>query len=131
MDCRTKQLEAAPKRCIRNIEQSFASTRHQKNANGTARVSHSLAITVPCRRRDHSHGEEEMTAFIMALAFFGLQTQAPANIQVVPVQGNVYLLAGAGANITVQVGSEGVLLVDSGEERFAPAVISGLRSLQA
>ena len=31
-----------------------------------------------------------------------------------PVQNNIYMLTGAGGNITVQVGKEGVLLVDSG-----------------
>jgi glyoxylase-like metal-dependent hydrolase (beta-lactamase superfamily II) len=34
-----------------------------------------------------------------------------------PVQGNVYMMVGAGGNITVQVGSDGVLLVDT---MFAP-----------
>ena len=31
-----------------------------------------------------------------------------------PVQGNVYMLVGAGGNITVQIGKDGVLLVDTG-----------------
>ena len=30
-----------------------------------------------------------------------------------PVQGNVYMLVGAGGNVTIQVGDEGVLLVDT------------------
>ena len=33
---------------------------------------------------------------------------------VLPVQNGIHLIAGAGANIVVQVGREGVLLVDAG-----------------
>ena len=35
-------------------------------------------------------------------------------VRVLPVRGNIYMIAGAGANITAQIGSDGVLLVDSG-----------------
>src|SRR5215218_5301562 len=38
-------------------------------------------------------------------------------ISVLPVQGNVYMLAGAGGNVSVQIGDEGVLVVDT---EFAP-----------
>ena len=38
-------------------------------------------------------------------------------IHILPVQGNVYMLAGAGGNITVQVGNDGVLIVDT---QYAP-----------
>ncbi len=50
-------------------------------------------------------------------------------IQVLPVQGNVYLLAGAGANLTVQVGEDGVLLVDAGDGKAADKVIAAIRKL--
>ena len=39
--------------------------------------------------------------------------QQNPEIQTIPVQGNIYLLTGAGGNITVQVGDQGVLLVDT------------------
>lgn len=53
-----------------------------------------------------------------------------AVIHVEPVQKNIYLLASAGSgNITVQVGSEGVLLVDSGIDRAAPQVVSAVQKL--
>ena len=35
-------------------------------------------------------------------------------LEVLPVQGQVFMVAGAGGNVTLQVGSEGVLVVDSG-----------------
>jgi cyclase len=58
---------------------------------------------------------------------------APATaIHVEPVQKNIYLLASPGSgNITVQVGSEGVLMVDSGIERSAQEVVAAIRKLAA
>jgi len=38
-------------------------------------------------------------------------------IHILPVQGNVYMLVDAGSNITLQVGSDGVLVVDT---QYAP-----------
>ena len=37
-----------------------------------------------------------------------------AQIHVLPVQGNVYMLVGAGGNITASIGKDGILLVDAG-----------------
>lgn len=45
------------------------------------------------------------------------------------VQGNVHLLVGAGGNIAVQTGEEGVLVVDTGLARHAPAVLEAIRAL--
>ena len=46
------------------------------------------------------------------------------------MQKNVYLLASAGSgNITVQFGSEGVLMVDSGIDRSAQDVVAAIRKL--
>lgn len=39
---------------------------------------------------------------------------APAGLSVLPVQGNVWMISGAGANIAVSLGREGILLVDTG-----------------
>ena len=52
-----------------------------------------------------------------------------AGIQVLPVQGNVYMLAGAGGNIAVQVGDDGVLLVDSGLADLSDDVLATIRQL--
>ncbi len=54
----------------------------------------------------------------------------PGAIHVEPVQKSIYLLASAGSgNITVQVGPEGVLMVDTGIDRFAPQVVAALQKL--
>ena len=50
-------------------------------------------------------------------------------VHVLPVQGRVYMLVGAGANITVQVGGDGVLLVDTGEGQMSDEVVTAIRSI--
>ena len=45
------------------------------------------------------------------------------------VQGKVSMIAGAGGNIAVQVGDDGVLLVDSGYEQMSPKVVAAIRKL--
>ncbi len=60
----------------------------------------------------------------------GAQQGGPAAaLSVVPVQGSVHLIAGAGANLTVQVGSNGVLLVDTPTPAQVPQVLAELRKL--
>lgn len=67
------------------------------------------------------------------------QSQPPAQqrpvggnveIQVLHVRGPVYLLSGAGCNITVSVGRDGVLLVDTGLEQNADKVLAAVQQLQ-
>jgi glyoxylase-like metal-dependent hydrolase (beta-lactamase superfamily II) len=50
-------------------------------------------------------------------------------VRVQQVQGNVYMLSGAGGNIAVQVGRQGVLLVDSGSGRMTDKVLAAVRQL--
>jgi glyoxylase-like metal-dependent hydrolase (beta-lactamase superfamily II) len=64
------------------------------------------------------------------------QTAAPqtpdyskAEVHILPVQGNIYMLVGAGGNITVQVGDDGVLLVDTGLAPMSDKVLAAVRSL--
>ncbi len=56
-------------------------------------------------------------------------TPAASELHVLPLRGNVYLLVGAGANITLSVGREGVLLVDAGTEAMADKVIAAVQDL--
>jgi len=56
--------------------------------------------------------------------------QAPsAEISTFHVQGNVHMLVGAGGNIAVQTGDEGVFVVDTGLAPNAAAVIAAIRKL--
>ena len=50
-------------------------------------------------------------------------------IHVLPVQGNVYMLVGAGGNITLQVGGDGVLLVDTQYATLSEKILAAIRTL--
>jgi cyclase len=50
-------------------------------------------------------------------------------VETLPVQGKVHMIAGAGGNIAVQVGDEGVLLVDTGYEQMSGKVVTAIRTL--
>ena len=65
----------------------------------------------------------------LALVFVSLAS-ASAAIELVHVRGHVYLLAGAGGNITISVGPDGVLLVDSGQVRVSDQVLAAIQQLQ-
>ena len=58
-----------------------------------------------------------------------LATVPAGEIQVLPVQGNVHVLIGAGGNITVQAGNDGVLMVDTGTANMSQKVIAAMRSI--
>jgi cyclase len=68
---------------------------------------------------------------LLTLAFLGVELchAQPAEIHVVPVQGNVYMLVGAGGNITLQVGKEGVLVVDTGLAQMSDKFLAAIRQL--
>ncbi|MGA8766678.1 MAG: MBL fold metallo-hydrolase, partial [Candidatus Acidiferrales bacterium] len=50
-------------------------------------------------------------------------------VQLLHVQGRVHMLVGAGANITVQLGDDAVVLVDAGLARMSPQALAAIRSL--
>ena len=50
-------------------------------------------------------------------------------VEVLPVQGNVHLVAGSGTNITVQVATDGLLLVDTSAAARSEAVVAAIRTL--
>jgi cyclase len=50
-------------------------------------------------------------------------------IHILPVQGNVYMLVGAGSNITVQVGNDGVLIVDTQYAPLSEKILAAIRTL--
>ena len=50
-------------------------------------------------------------------------------VEVLKVQGQVYMLAGDGPNVAVDVGDEGVLVVDSGQATYTPKILAAIRTL--
>lgn len=57
------------------------------------------------------------------------QDKNAAAVHAFKVQGNVWLLTGAGANIAMQVGKEGVLLADTGAAGMTDAVLAAIREV--
>jgi len=57
------------------------------------------------------------------------QQNAPAELHTLHVQGNVYMIVGAGGNVTVQTGTDGILLVDSGLPGNTDKLIAEVRKL--
>ena len=60
--------------------------------------------------------------------------QQPANlnnveVHILPAQGNVYMLVGAGSNITVQIGKDGVLVVDTQYAPLSDKILAAIRTL--
>ena len=67
---------------------------------------------------------------------YARQSQSPGQskpsdgkLEVVPVQGNVYMIVGAGANITVQVGEEALLIVNTGSPGRGKDVLAAIRTI--
>ena len=70
--------------------------------------------------------------FAIAAALLGatsLASAQQANVETSKVQGNVYLITGAGGNVIVQAGDEGVLVVDTGLARTANDVLAAIRKI--
>ena len=74
-----------------------------------------------------------MKLFLLFLCALGstqlVYPQENPAIELLPVQGNVSMLAGAGGNITVQVGKDGILLVDSGVAAMSDKVLAAIRTV--
>ncbi len=50
-------------------------------------------------------------------------------IEVLPVQGSVYMLAGAGSNVTVQVGSTALFVVDTNEAAMSDKILAAIKTI--
>jgi len=57
------------------------------------------------------------------------QSPADSEVHVLKVQGNVYMLVGAGGNITAQVGKDGVFLVNAGNGKMNDKVLAAVKTL--
>ena len=54
---------------------------------------------------------------------------APAGLETIKVRENVYAIFGAGSNITVHVGEDGLILVDSGSTASAEQVVAAIKAI--
>ena len=58
------------------------------------------------------------------------QQPAQPGVRILPVRGPIHVLQGGGANITVSVGRDGVLMVDSGLPNMSDQILAAIRQLQ-
>jgi glyoxylase-like metal-dependent hydrolase (beta-lactamase superfamily II) len=75
----------------------------------------------------------KLLAWLVAIALLfwvGVAAQAQnGDLDVVQLRPNFYVIGGAGGNIVVQLGPEGVILVDSGSTERADQVLAAIRRL--
>jgi glyoxylase-like metal-dependent hydrolase (beta-lactamase superfamily II) len=57
------------------------------------------------------------------------RNSSAGEVHVLPVQGDIFMLVGAGGNITVQAGDDGILLVDTGFAAMSDKVLEAIRPL--
>ena len=57
------------------------------------------------------------------------QQPTAADVEIVQVRPNFYMLAGAGGNIAVQLGPIGAIVVDTGSEAMSPNVLAAVKRL--
>src|SRR5215831_17994805 len=71
-------------------------------------------------------------AFILLLcgaAATASAQQAGSDLDVIQVRPNFYMIAGAGGNIAVQIGVDGVVLVDAGNEGASDRVLAAIKKI--
>jgi cyclase len=59
-----------------------------------------------------------------------IQAPPPGQIEVVPIRGNLYALMGAGNNVVISVGADGVFVVDAGRASMTDALLETIRRVQ-
>ena len=67
----------------------------------------------------------------VGLSMSTMAQQAPAGqlLKAIPVQGNIWMIPGAGANVAVSIGRDGTLLVDSGNAQAADRLLATVKQL--
>lgn len=83
-----------------------------------------LLVSLGSTARVHTQGAQPARAWKPAI-----RSVTPGEVEILHVRGNVYMLVGAGANITVHAGDEGVLMVDTGLASMSGKVLAAVRSI--
>ena len=68
-------------------------------------------------------------SLLLLIAAAGLACAQDSEVHVWPVQANIYMIVGAGGNITVQTGKDGVLVVDTGLAPMADKTLAAIKSI--
>jgi cyclase len=70
-----------------------------------------------------------LVAALAAVPGAGPRHGETGDIHVLPVQGNVSMLVSTGGNVTVQIGDEGVLVVDTSVAEMSDQILAAIRGL--
>ena len=66
---------------------------------------------------------------LISLRVLSAQDAHGTNLQVLQLRPNFYMIAGAGGNIGLQVGADGVVVVDSGSASSADAIVAAIKKV--
>src|SRR5947207_754136 len=66
-----------------------------------------------------------------AASMVRIEAQATRDLEVLQLRPNFFMIAGAGGNIGVQVGEDGVVVVDAGAAARADAVVAAIKKVTA
>jgi cyclase len=67
--------------------------------------------------------------FLLVSSAFAQRNFDNVQVTVAKVQGNIYMLTGAGGNTTVQIGPDGVLVVDTMFAPMAPKILAAVKTI--
>lgn len=62
-------------------------------------------------------------------SFTPLSAQQPDAVEIVQVTSDIYMIAGIGGNVTVQVGPQGLFVVDTGSEATSAQTVAAIRRI--
>jgi cyclase len=65
----------------------------------------------------------------VSFAAQGSRAASSGGLEVIEIRPNFFMIAGAGGNIGVQVGEDGVVVVDAGSAASAPAVVAAIKRI--
>jgi cyclase len=96
-------------------------------------------IIWPVRSCPHRSGSVHLSLIALALILGGRQSQAllaqqhpstiTAGLETIQIRPNVHVIFGAGANVTVHVGEDGLVLVDSGSADMADELLKAVQAI--
>ena len=66
-------------------------------------------------------------SFMLSVSAFAFQDMEDVKIEVIPVNENIYMLKGAGGNIGVSIGDDGVFMID---DQFAPLTLKIIEAVK-
>lgn len=72
-----------------------------------------------------------VAALLFASSLSAQEKKSHGDLHIQHVQGRVYMISGAGGNVTVQVGDNAVTVVDTGTPAMAEKVLAAVRTLSA